>query len=65
MPLPPAKSPADVAQGVAVTLASAPGPSLLTARTLKVYSVPLVKPVKVWEVLVLAVTHVPSSADTS
>ena len=51
--------------GVAVVVALVPLPSLLTARTLNVYSVPLVKPVNVCPMLLVAVTHVvPLSLDT-
>ena len=51
--------------GMAVTIAALLGPMPLTARTLKVYDKPFVKPVKVWLVLLDAVTHVaPLSLDT-
>ena len=52
--------------GVAETAADAvPSPAALTARTLNVYAVPLVSPVKLCPVLLAAATHVaPLSFDT-
>jgi len=51
--------------GMDVTLADPPAPMAFTARTLKICDVPLVSPVKVWLVMLVAFTHVaPLSRDT-
>ena len=44
--------------GTPVTVAAALAPTAFTARTLKLYDVPLVSPVKVWLTALDAVTHV-------
>ena len=44
--------------GVAATVAAALAPTAFTARTLKLYDVPLVSPVNVWLTALDAVTHV-------